>query len=70
MGTAAGVSNFCGLHANVFGTHRQVVHGIADDLLERMRGLDGLNDPHLILGKVKIDCPIPAPLGRSLRNTA
>ena len=52
MGTAAGVSNFCGLHANVFGNIRQVVHGIADDLLERMRGLDGLNDPHLILGKI------------------
>ncbi len=52
MGTAAGVSNFCGLHANVFGTHRQVVHGITDDVLERMRGLDGLNEPHLILGKV------------------
>ena len=52
MGTAAGVSNFCGLHANVFGTMRRVVHGVADDLLERMRVLDGLNEPHLILGKV------------------
>jgi len=52
MGTAAGVSNFCGLHANVFGNIRQVVHGVADDLLERMRGLDGLNEPHLILGKI------------------
>ncbi len=28
MGTAAGVSNFCGLHANVRGVHTQVVHGI------------------------------------------
>lgn len=52
MGTAAGVSNFCGLHANVFGDIRQVVHGITDDLLARMRALDGLNDPHLILGKI------------------
>lgn len=52
MGTAAGVSNFCGLHANVFGRHRQVVHGVADDLLERMRSLGGLNEPHLIFGKV------------------
>ena len=43
MGTAAGVTNFCGLHANVLGTIRQVVHGIADDLLARMRALDGLN---------------------------
>jgi hypothetical protein len=52
MGTAAGVTNFCGLHANVFGEIRQVVHGIADDLLERMRALDGLNPPHLVLGKI------------------
>ena len=36
MGTAAGVTNFCGLHANVHGEIRQVVHGIADELLERM----------------------------------
>ncbi|MGE8639174.1 MAG: FAD-dependent oxidoreductase, partial [Achromobacter sp.] len=27
MGTAAGVSNFCGLHANIHGDIRQVVHG-------------------------------------------
>ena len=52
MGTAAGVSNFCGLHANIRGTIRQVVHGMTDDLLDRMRALDGLNDPHLILGKI------------------
>src|SRR5450631_4400594 len=52
MGTAAGVTNFCGLHANVFGTILQVVHGVADDLLERMRALDGLNEPHLIFGKI------------------
>ena len=35
MGTAAGVTNFCGLHANVHGDIRQVVHGVADDLLAR-----------------------------------
>lgn len=52
MGTAAGVTNFCGLHANVHGEHRRVVHGIADELLERMRALDGLNEPHLVLGKI------------------
>lgn len=52
MGTAAGVTNFCGLHANVFGDIRQVVHGVATDLLGRMRALDGLNEPHLILGKI------------------
>jgi len=51
MGTAAGVTNFCGLHANVHGEIRQVVHGIADELLDRMRALDGLNEPHLVMGK-------------------
>ena len=52
MGSAAGVSNFCGLHANVHGEIRQVVHGTTDELLDRMRRLDGLNDPHLIFGKI------------------
>ena len=50
MGTAAGVTNFCGLHANVHGEIRQVVHGLADDLLDRMRALGGLNEPHLLFG--------------------
>src|SRR5690554_233236 len=44
MGTAAGVSNFCGLHANVRGEVRQVVHGTTNELLDRIRALDGLND--------------------------
>ncbi len=52
MGTAAGVTNFCGLHANVHGEIRQVVHGIADDLLARIDRLGGLNAPHLVLGKI------------------
>jgi hypothetical protein len=52
MGTAAGVTNFCGLHANVGGEHRQVVHGVADELLDRMRALDGLAEPHLVLGRI------------------
>jgi len=52
MGTAAGVTNFCGLHANVHGEIRQVVHGVADELLDRMRAMDGLNEPHLVLGKI------------------
>jgi succinate dehydrogenase/fumarate reductase flavoprotein subunit len=50
MGTAAGVTNFCGLHANVHGTVRQVVYGVADDLLARMHALGGLNHPHLLFG--------------------
>jgi hypothetical protein len=52
MGTAAGVTNFCGLHANVHGEHVQVVHGVADELLDRIRALDGLNDPHLVFGRI------------------
>jgi hypothetical protein len=51
MGTAAGVTNFCGLHANVHGTIKRVVHGIADDLLARIDSLGGLNTPHSIFGK-------------------
>jgi len=53
MGTAAGVTNFCGLHANVHGDITQVVHGVADDLLARIARLGGLNEPHLIFGKTK-----------------
>jgi hypothetical protein len=53
MGTAAGVTNFCGLHANVHGDIRQVVHGVADDLLGRIDALGGLNEPHMIFGKTK-----------------
>lgn len=49
-GTAGGLSTFCGLHANVHGEHRQVIHGIADDLLARIAALDGLSEPHLSLG--------------------
>ncbi len=48
--TAAGVSTFCGLHAIVHGEARQVVRGVADDLLERVKRLDGLREPHLSLG--------------------
>lgn len=50
MGTAAGVTNFCGLHANVHGRIEQVVHGLADTLLDRMRQLGGLNEPHMLFG--------------------
>ena len=52
MGTAAGVTNFCGLHANRFGRIEQVVHGVADDLLGRIDALDGLKAPHTVFGKI------------------
>lgn len=50
MGTAAGVTNFCGLHANVCGTLRQVVQGVGAELLARIDALGGLNAPHLLFG--------------------
>jgi hypothetical protein len=53
MGTAAGVTNFCGLYANVHGDIRRVVHGIADELLARIEALGGLSAPHLISGKTR-----------------
>jgi len=51
MGTAAGVTNFCGLHANVHGEVRQVVHGVADEILDRIEALGGLTAPHAIFGR-------------------
>ena len=53
MGTAAGVTNFCGLHANVHGDMRRVVRGVADELLERIAALGGLNPPHSIFGRTQ-----------------
>ncbi len=50
MGTAAGVTNFCGLHASVHGELRQVVRGLADELLDRLRALGGLRAPHQLFG--------------------
>ncbi len=52
MGTAAGVTNFCGLHANVHGEMHRVVQGVATELLARIDRLGGLNAPHLVLGKI------------------
>src|SRR5471030_2359656 len=40
MGTAAGVTNFCGLYANVFGEMHRVVQGVASDLLTRIDRLE------------------------------
>src|SRR5438105_15747186 len=47
-GTAAGLANFCGLHAKVHGEHRQVVHGICDGILDRLERLGGLSKPHAL----------------------
>jgi hypothetical protein len=48
-GTAGGLSTFCGLHAKVHGEHRRVIHGLADELLERLEKIDGLSEPHLTI---------------------
>jgi hypothetical protein len=45
MGTAAMVTNFCGLFAEVDGEADRIVRGIADEILERIAALDGLNRP-------------------------
>jgi flavin-dependent dehydrogenase len=45
MGTAGGVTNFAGLFGLVHGETRQVVHGVADGLLDRVDRLGGLNKP-------------------------
>ncbi len=49
-GTAAGLSTFCGLHANAAGEHRRVVHGLASEILERLERMNALAAPHLSLG--------------------
>jgi glycine/D-amino acid oxidase-like deaminating enzyme len=51
MGTAAMVTNFCGLHANINGSVQQIVRGVADDILERLDNLDGLREPHPVRAK-------------------
>ena len=51
MGTAAMVTNFCGLHASINGSIQQIVRGIADDILERLDKLDGLREPHPVKAK-------------------
>ena len=53
MGTAAGVTNFCGLHANVRGDFHRVVHGLSRELTDRIDRLGGLNwPPHVVFGRV------------------
>src|SRR5438270_10663366 len=49
-GTAAGLANFCGLHAKVHGEHHQVVHGIADDVVARLQALGAVAAPHALFG--------------------
>ncbi|MCC6946175.1 MAG: FAD-dependent oxidoreductase [Bradyrhizobiaceae bacterium] len=46
-GTAAGLSTFCGLHSNVYGTHTRTTQGVVNDILQRLQEMDALNKPHL-----------------------
>jgi hypothetical protein len=48
-GTAGGLSTFCGLHARTHGEDIRVIRGLADELLDRLVKLDGLNEPHLTI---------------------
>jgi hypothetical protein len=50
MGTVGGVTNFAGLYGLVHGETRQVVHGVVDELLDRIDRLGGLNKPQDGLG--------------------
>src|SRR3954454_18016818 len=43
MGTAGGVTNFAGLFGLVHGETRQVVHGVIDELLDRLDRVGGLD---------------------------
>jgi hypothetical protein len=45
MGTAGGVTNFAGLYGIRGGQMQQLVHGVVDELLDRIDQLGGLNAP-------------------------
>lgn len=46
MGTVGGAANFAGLFGLVHGETRHFVHGIGDDVLDRVDRLGGLNKRH------------------------
>ena len=45
MGTAGGVTNFAGLYGRRGGRMQPLVRGVADELLQRIDALGGLNEP-------------------------
>ena len=45
MGTAGGVTNFAGLYGKRGGVMKQLVHGVANEVLARIDALGGLNAP-------------------------
>jgi hypothetical protein len=48
-GTAGGLSTFCGLHARVHGEDLRVIHGLTDELMDRLGREEGLARPHLTI---------------------
>jgi glycine/D-amino acid oxidase-like deaminating enzyme len=48
-GTMGGLATFCGLHARVHGEDVRVIRGLADELIERLERIDGINQPHLTI---------------------
>jgi hypothetical protein len=55
MGTAGGVTNLAGLFGRRDGETVQLVHGIVDELLERIDALGGLNQPQDGMGgKIRV----------------
>jgi hypothetical protein len=62
MGTAGGVTNFAGLYGKRDGETVQLVHGVVNELLERIEHLGGLNAPQDGLqGRIRVrsyDIPV------------
>lgn len=55
MGTAGGVTNFAGLYGRKNGEMQQVVHGVVDELLQRIDALGGLNEPQDgMMGRIRV----------------
>ncbi|MET3379916.1 FAD-dependent oxidoreductase [Variovorax paradoxus] len=50
MGTAGGVTNFAGLYGKRKGEMTQLVHGVVDELIDRIAGLNGMNQPQNGMG--------------------
>src|SRR3979490_3407430 len=49
-GTAAGLANFCGLHAKGESEHPQGGAGLAADVLQKLKTMGALSAPHTLFG--------------------
>jgi hypothetical protein len=50
MGTAGGVTNFAGLYGKRKGEMTQLVRGVVDELIKRIAGFNGMNEPQNGMG--------------------